>query len=142
MAKSQSSSSSRSPDAHPCAQPALDAVLREPAGDILRRAMWLEAVDRQLRSALPVSLAGRVRVANLAQGRLSLRVDSAIWHSRARLQQGDIIEAARSVGLDVQTVHIRVAEATAPLYPEPAASPASEDSRAALAEALALLKKP
>ncbi len=117
-------------------------MLREPAGDILRRAMWLEAVDRQLRSALPISLAGRVRVANLAQGRLSLRVDSAIWHSRARLQQGDIIEAARSVGLDVQTVHIRVADSTPLPSPEPAARPASEDSRAALAEALALLKKP
>lgn len=117
-------------------------MLREPAGDILRRAMWLEAVDRQLRSALPISLAGRVRVANLAQRRLSLRVDSAIWHSRARLQQGDIIEAARSVGLDVETVHIRVADSTPLPSPEPAAHPASEDSRAALAEALALLKKP
>lgn len=138
----KSDSSTRAPrPAHAAAQPALDAVLREPAGDILRRAMWLEAVDRQLRSVLPVSLASHVRLANLAQGRLTLCVDNAIWHSRARLHGDAILQAARSIGLEVASIQLRVAN-NPPLAAPPPAAPASERSRAAVADALALLDHP
>ena len=106
MSKSDSSSS-HSPAGQAGLQPALDAVLRDPAGDTLRRAMWLEAVDRELRSKLPVALAPHVRVANVAQGRLSLRTDAAAWANRARLQSDDILQAARSIGIFIRCVHGR-----------------------------------
>ena len=73
--------------------------------------MWLEAVDRELRSKLPVALAPHIRVANVAQGRLSLRTHVAAWANRARLQSDDILQAARSIGLTVERVEIRVAKA-------------------------------
>ena len=137
MSKSDSSSS-HSPAGQAGLQPALDAVLREPAGDTLRRAMWLEAVDRELRSKLPVALAPHIRVANVAQGRLSLRTSAAAWANRARLQSDDILQAARSIGLTVTRVEIRLAPVSTPprITPEKPASPAS---RAAVEEAIKLL---
>src|SRR5690606_40109503 len=48
-----SDSRSRSPDP----RPALDALMAEPAGDPLRRALWLDALDRRLRPCLPPSIA-------------------------------------------------------------------------------------
>ena len=100
--------------------------------------MWVEAVDRELRSKLPVALAPHVRVANVAQGRLSLRTSAAAWANRARLQSDDILQAARSIGLTVERVEIRVAPMTVPtrIPPEKPASPAS---RAAIEEAIKLL---
>lgn len=134
------SSSSRSRTGGAGLQPALDAVLKEPAGNVLRRAMWLEAVDRQLRPKLPVSLAARLKVANVAEGRLSLRVDSPAWAHRARLHTDEILKAARSIGLDVGRIDIRVALATATARPLPE-KPASPASRAAVDEAIRLLGK-
>lgn len=122
-------------------QPALDAVLREPAGDTLRRAMWLEAVDRQLRPKLPVALAPHVRVANVVQGRLSLRADAPAWANRARFSSEDILQAARSIGLTVERVEIRVAKAAPVPRPAPE-KPASPASRAAVEEAIRLLGDP
>ena len=137
MSKSDSSSS-HSPAGQAGLQPALDAVLREPAGDTLRRAMWLEAVDRELRSKLPVALAPHVRVAYVAQGRLSLRTHVAAWANRARLQSDDILQAARSIGLTVERVEIKVAPMA--MLPRPAPEkPASPASRAAVEEAIKLL---
>ena len=137
MSKSDSSSS-RSPAGQTGMQPALDALLREPAGDTLRRAMWLEAVDRELRSKLPVALAPHIRVANVAQGRLSLRTDAAAWANRARLQSDDILQAARSIGLTVERVEIRIALRRVVPGPAPE-KPASPASRAAVEEAIKLL---
>ena len=137
MSKSDSSSS-HSPAGQAGLQPALDAVLREPAGDTLRRAMWLEAVDRELRSKLPVALAPHIRVANVAQGRLSLRTHVAAWANRARLQSDDILQAARSIGLTVERVEIKVAPMAALPRPVPE-KPASPASRAAVEEAIKLL---
>lgn len=137
MSKSDSSSS-HSPAGQAGLQPALDAVLREPAGDTLRRAMWLEAVDRELRSKLPVALAPHIRVVNVAQGRLSLRTHVAAWANRARLQSDDILQAARSIGLTVERVEIKVAPMA--MLPRPAPEkPASPASRAAVEEAIKLL---
>ena len=139
MSKSDSSSS-RSRAGQTGLQPALDAVLREPAGDTLRRAMWLEAVDRELRSKLPVALAPHIRVANVAQGRLSLRTNAAARANRARLQSDDILQAARSIGLTVERVEIKVAPMAALPRPVPE-KPASPASRAAIEEAIKLLSQ-
>ena len=140
MSKSDSSSS-HSPAGQAGLQPALDAVLREPAGDTLRRAMWLEAVDRELRSKLPVALAPHIRVANVAQGRLSLLADAAIWANRARLQSEDILQAARSIGLEVERVLVKVAP-PAPIPSPSPEKPASPASRSAVEDALRLLGDP
>ena len=139
MSKSDSSSS-RSRAGQTGLQPALDAVLREPAGDTLRRALWLEAVDRQLRPKLPVALAPHVRVANVAQGRLSLRTSAAAWANRARLQSDDILQAARSIGLTVERVEVRIAPRRVVAGPAPE-KPASPASRAAVEEAIKLLSQ-
>ena len=135
------SSSSRSRAGQAGLQPALDAVLREPAGDVLRRALWLEAVDRQLRPKLPVALAPHVRLANVTQGRLSLHADAAIWAHRSRWQVDDIVQAARSIGLQVDRVVVKVA----PPAPLPSPTPekqASSASRGAIEDALRLLGDP
>ncbi len=103
--------------------------------------MWLEAVDRQLRPKLPVALAAHVRLANLAQGRLSLLADAAIWANRARLQSEDILQAARSIGLEVERVLVKVAP-PAPIPSPLPEKPASPASRSAVEDALKLLGDP
>ncbi|REN14383.1 DUF721 domain-containing protein, partial [Mycobacterium tuberculosis] len=59
---SEPKSSARSPSTP---KPALDAVMADKAGNPLRRALWLDALDRQLRPHLPPALATRCRLANV-----------------------------------------------------------------------------
>lgn len=88
-------------------QTALDALLSGTAADPVRRALGLDALDRQLRPLLPEALAPHVRLANVADGRLVMLVDSPVWHARLRLAAPQLVDVARSLGLDVREVAIR-----------------------------------
>ncbi len=88
-------------------QTALDALLSGTAADPVRHALGLDALDRQLRPLLPPALAPHVRLANVADGRLVMLVDSPVWHARLRLAAPELLDAARSVGLEVREVAIK-----------------------------------
>lgn len=78
---------------------ALDALLAESAGDPIRRAMWLDELDRRLRPLLPAPLAAHARLANYERGRLVFVVDAPVWRARLRLLAPELLDAARSIGL-------------------------------------------
>ncbi len=121
---------------------ALDALLAEPAGDPLRRALWLDALDRRLRLCLPSSLAAHLRLANFTHGKLVFVVDSPIWRTKVRLAAPELLVAARSIGLDAAEVVVKAT--TTPLAPpvrvERTAIPMSAAASDALQAALASLK--
>ncbi len=123
-------------------QAALDALLAEPAGDPLRRALWLDALDRRLRPCLPSSLAAHLRLANFTHGKLVFLVDSPIWRTKVRLAAPELLVAARSIGLDAAEVVVKATTAplTAPLRVERSAIPMSAAASAALQAALASLE--
>ncbi|TLX21003.1 MULTISPECIES: DUF721 domain-containing protein [Thermomonas] len=121
---------------------ALDALLAGSAGGTLRRAQWLDAMDRLLRPLLPAGLGAHARLANVRGDRLVFVVDSPVWHAKLRLAAPALIDAARSIGLEVNDVGVRTT--TAPLRPLPPAearhAPMSAAARAGLEAALALLR--
>ena len=97
---------------------ALDALLAEPAGDPIRRAMWLDELDRRLRPLLPSPLAAHARLANYERGRLVFVVDAPVWRAKLRLLAPELLDAARSIGLAaVEFVQVRSAATTAPPIP-------------------------
>lgn len=117
---------------------ALDALLAGAAGGPLRRAMWLDAMDHLLRPHLPASLAAHARLANIDGTRLVFLVDSPAWHARVRLAAPALIDAARSIGLEVADVVVRTrrpspAPAAAPPRPVPPSATATQALRDALA---------
>lgn len=117
---------------------ALDALFAGSAADPLRRALWLDTLERQLRPHLPPALAAHARFANVQGRKLVFVVDSPVWHARLRLASADLLDAARSVGLECDAVVVRTT--TAPLRPEPPAPrrprPMSPGTREALRAAL------
>ncbi|MGR4875700.1 DciA family protein [Pseudoxanthomonas sp. LARHCG66] len=126
------------------AQPALQAALTDAATDPVRRAMWLDALEQQLRPCLPPALAPHCRLANVAGKRLVFIVDSPVWHARLRLAAPELINVAQSIGLAVTEVTAKTS--LAPLHPvKPAQDPVvpvSEASRKGLQAALDLLSAP
>lgn len=125
-------------------QTALQAVLSAPAADPVRRALWLDDLEQQLRPCLPPALAPHCRLANVAGERLVFIVDSPVWRAKLRLASVELLDAARSVGLSVTEVVVRTT--TAPLHPslrtESPSPPVPEASRKALAAVLASLDSP
>lgn len=109
-------------------QTALDALLSGTAADPVRRALGLDALDRQLRPLLPPALAPHVRLANVADGRLVMLVDSPVWHARLRLAAPELLDVARSVGLEVREIAIKTTREPLQL-PAPASRPASATTR-------------
>lgn len=98
---------------------ALEVLFAGSTADPLRRALWLDALDRQLRPRLPPALAAHARFANVKDGKLVFVVDSPVWHARMRLASAELLDAARSVGLECDEVVVRTT--TAPLRPDPPA---------------------
>lgn len=92
---------------------AIDALLggeaSDPSNQFLRRALWLEALDLQLRPCLPPGVAAHVRLANIDRGRLVYLVDAPVWHARLRLAATDILDAARSFGLEATDLVVKTA---------------------------------
>ena len=87
---------------------AWQAALAGGAADPLKRAEWLASLDHQLRIALPLQLAAHVRLANVDGNRLVYSADGPAWSSRLRLSGDAILESARSLGLAVDALAIRV----------------------------------
>lgn len=138
-------SDSRSPPRRPSApQPALDALLAAPAGNPIRRALWLDGLDRRFRPHLPPSLAAHARLANIEAGRLVFVVDAPVWRSKLRLAAPELLDVARSFGLDVQQVVVKTTLAPAPAGKPPARPPVpmSAAAKEALRAALASLDGP
>jgi hypothetical protein len=124
---------------------ALDALLAGDAADPIRRALWLDALDLRLRPHLPPSLAAHAQLANVKGATLVFLVDSPVWRARLRLASPQLIEAARSVGIDASEVVIKTT--THPLHANALSSerlplPMSQASREALQAALASLEFP
>ncbi|MGB3394678.1 MAG: DciA family protein [Stenotrophomonas sp.] len=103
-------------------KPALEAVMADKAGNPLRRALWLDALDRQLRPQLPPVLANRCRLANVDGEHLVFLVESPVWHAKVRLAEQQLLDAARSIGLKATRVTVKTATAPAP-------SPVRNDQR-------------
>ena len=133
---------SRSPS--PSGPPgALQALLSEAVGDTLRRAQWLDTVDQLLRPHLPPGLAAHARLANVRGDKLVYVVDAPVWHAKLRLASQVLVDAARSVGLDVAGLSVKTT--LQPLRPLPPAartaiSNVSAASQSQLEAALALLR--
>src|SRR3546814_16319631 len=87
--------------------------------DPLRRALGLEALEQRRRPHLPPAIAAHARLANVDGGRLVFLVDSPVWRARLRLASAELLDAARSVGLQCDEVVIKTATST--LWPEPPA---------------------
>lgn len=121
---------------------ALDALFAGSAGDPLRRAMWLDAVDQMLRPCLPPSLAAHARLANVRGDKLVYLVDAPVWHAKLRLAAPELLDAARSIGLDVAVLQVKTT--LQPLRPVLSAAhsapPISATTQSGLATALALLR--
>jgi len=129
-------SGSRSGSHRPSAPPreALEALFAGSNADPLRRALWLDAVEQRLRPHLPLSLAAHARFANVQGGKLVFVVDSPVWHARLRLASAELLDAARSIGLECNEVVVRTT--TAPLRPEPPAARRPRQMSPAALEAL------
>ena len=88
--------------------------MADKAGNPLRRALWLDALDRQLRPRLPPFLANRCRLANVDGEHLVFLVESPIWHAKVRLAEQQLLDAARSIGLEATRVTVKTAAVPAP----------------------------
>ena len=134
----------RSPPSPPSPQDALDVLMAAPAGNTLRRALWLDSVDRRLRPHLPHSLAAHARLANYERGgRLVFVVDAPVWRAKMRLAAPELLDAARSIGLDAAELIVKT---TTPVTASPQsdrkAKPISATALQALQAALDSLKDP
>jgi hypothetical protein len=125
-------------------QVAIDALLGGEASDPIRRALWLEALDLQLRPCLPPGFAAHARLANIDRGRLVYLVDAPVWHARMRLAATDILDTARSFGLEATDLVVKTASGPQTMRPQNigtstavSASPLSAAAREAFATALA-----
>ena len=122
---------------------ALDALLAEPAGGPVRRAMWLDELDQRVRPLLPPALAAHARLANYERGRLVFVVDAPVWRAKMRLAAPELLDAARSIGLDAAELIVKT---TTPVIASPQsdrkAKPISATALEALQSAVELLKEP
>lgn len=139
-----SDSKPRSPRGHPSTpRAALEALLAEPAGGPVRRALWLDELDQRFRPLLPPSLAAHARLANYERGRLVFVVDAPVWRAKLRLAAPELLDAARSIGLDAAELIVKTTTpATASPQSDRKAKPISAAALQALQSALASLKEP
>ncbi|WP_081459299.1 DUF721 domain-containing protein [Pseudoxanthomonas suwonensis] len=124
-------------------RPAAEAALAGETGAPLRRALWLDALDQQLRPLLPPGAAAHCRLANVSGGQLVFVTDSPVWRARLRLAEAELLDAARSVGLNPTAVILKTT--TVPLHAPsaPATSPpVSATALKAVSDALASLRDP
>ncbi|UWX04741.1 DUF721 domain-containing protein [Pseudoxanthomonas sp. NC8] len=123
--------------------PAAEAAMADETGAPLRRALWLDALDQQLRPLLPPGLAPHCRLANVSGGQLVFVTDSPVWRARVRLAEAEILGAARSVGLNPTAVIVKTT--TVPLQPPAPAGATvplvSATARQAVSDALASLRE-
>jgi hypothetical protein len=104
-----------------------------PVAALAKKAGKLEALDRALRQTLPSPLREQVRFANFRDDRLVFLASSPAWASRLRLQQAQILAAARAIGANAGSVTVKVA-------PLPPPDPQPEQSKPLSAAAALHLK--
>lgn len=123
---------------------ALEALLDGAAGNPVRRALWLDALDQRLRTCLSPSLAAHARLANVDGDRLVFVVDAPAWHAPLRLSGPVLLDAARSLGLEVTSLAIRTGQPVAPpgAGAQRGVVPMSASARRGLEAALASLETP
>lgn len=80
-----------------------------PVAALAKQAGKLEALDRALRQTLSSPLREQVRFANFRGDRLVFLASSPAWASRLRLQQTQILAAARAIGANASSVTVKVA---------------------------------
>ena len=116
--------------------------MADKAGNPLRRALWLDALDRQLRPHLPPALGNRCRLANVDGEHLVFLVESPVWHAKVRLAEGQLIDAARSIGLKATRVTVKTATAPphSPVRNDQRSTAVSEATHKGLRDALAALQ--
>jgi len=121
---------------------ALEAAMADKAGNPLRRALWLDAMDRQLRPHLTPALANRCRLANVDGEHLVFLVESPVWHAKVRLAEDQLLDAARSIGLKATRVTVKTATASAhsPVRNDQRSTAVSEATHKGLRDALAALQ--
>lgn len=138
-----SDSRSRPPSPRASApQAALDALLGDASGaNPVRRALWLDKLDQRLRPLLPPPLAAHARLANVDGARLVFLVDSPVWHAKVRLAANDLLDAARSLGLDVTQVVVKTALQPPVAHAQRTATPISATANQAVRDALASLRE-
>jgi hypothetical protein len=100
---------------------------------LARKAGVLDALDRALRQTLPSPLREQVRFAQRRDERLVFLATSPAWASRLRLQQAQILAAARAIGVQAGSIIVKVA-------PLPPAATAPEQSKPLSAAAALHLK--
>jgi len=139
-----SDSKPKSPRGHsPTPQAPLEALLAESAGGPIRRALWLDGLDQRFRPHLPSSLAPHARLANYEHGRLVFVVDAPVWRAKLRLAAPELLDVARSLGLDaVELIVKTTTPATASPQSTRTAKPISTAAWNSLQAALASLKDP
>lgn len=118
--------------------------MSDAATDPVRRALWLDTLEQQLRPCLPPALAQHCKLGNVTGGKLVFIVDSPVWHAKLRLAAPELINLARSIGLAATEVVARTTTApfqTAERAPL-ALKPMSAASRNALKAALDSLDEP
>jgi hypothetical protein len=93
-----------------------------PVAALAKQAGKLEALDRALRQTLSSPLREQVRFANFRGDRLVFLASSPAWASRLRLQQTQILAAARAIGANASSVIVKVA-------PLPPPDPQPEQSK-------------
>lgn len=92
-----------------------------PVRALSARARELDNLDQQLRHSLPPPLNERLRYAGLRGTRATLLAPSSTWASRARMAQPKILAALRALGVQAETILVKVV--VAPSQPaEPIAS--------------------
>ncbi|MBT2747909.1 MULTISPECIES: DUF721 domain-containing protein [Lysobacter] len=136
---------SRGPSSPRIAMDALagaDPATGNPGGSIVRRALWLDELDRRLRPYLPPSIAAHARLANFERGRLVYVVDAPVWRAKLRLAAPELLDAARSIGLDTAELVVKTTVPNPAAAPVRKAKPMSAATQAALQAALASLNKP
>ena len=106
--------------------------------------MWLDELDQRFRPLLPPSLAAHARLANYERGgRLVFVVDAPVWRAKMRLAAPELLDAARSIGLDAAELIVKT---TTPVIASPQsdrkAKPISATALQALQAALESLKEP
>ena len=104
-----------------------------PVAALAKKASKLEALDRALRQTLSSPLREQVRFANFRDDRLVFLASSPAWASRLRLQQAQILAAARAIGANAGSVTVKVA-------PLPPPDPQPEQSKPLSAAAALHLK--
>jgi len=133
-------------------RPALETLLGEKTlAPLIRRARWLDTLDRHLRAHLPAPLGLHARLGNVEGDTLIYLVDSPIWHARLRLSGETLLDAARGIGLQASVLRIRTARQPFDPYTRTLAAidarmrhehGASEAEARVLADAHALLAGP